>query len=144
MPAYYTVVSQFNRLRTKQNPRSFFVSTEYRPMHRPILYRYFTDGSPIYCWHTADAIATDCRSISRPKVIQWSIDTSPIQRPMLDRYSPATRPTIDRYSVDTSTEISTVSRPWPDRHTDRYHRSRPPIWHKILNLYYANTSANVF
>ena len=60
---------------------------------------------------TADAIAiaTDCRSISRPKVIQWSVDAS-TSRPYSGRWSTDTRPLLDRHSVDTSTEISTVSR----------------------------------
>ena len=52
--------------------------------------RYWTDGSPIYCRHTTDTIATDRRSICR----RLNDDRSMIRRPYRDRHTPNTRPTL--------------------------------------------------
>ena len=117
MPAYYTVVSRFNRFRTNQNPLSFFVSTEYRPMHRPILYRYLTDGLPIYCRHTADAIqyrdrlSVDLLTESDSMIGRHIAYITADARSTVARYSTDNRPILGGY-IDRDIDLqSTISRP---------------------------------
>ena len=113
MPAYYTVVSRFNRFRTKQNPRSFFVSTEYRPMHRPILDRRVTDILPTHWRCYRDRLSVDLSTESDPMIGRYIAYIAADARSTLARYSTDNRPIlggyIDRDIDRQSTDISTVT-----------------------------------
>ena len=111
MPAYYTVVSRFNWLRTKQNPRSFFVSTEYWPMHQPILDRRFTDILPRHCRCYRDRLSVDLSTESDPMIGRYIAYIAADARSILARYSTDNRPILGGYINRDINRQSTVTRP---------------------------------
>ena len=92
MPAYYNVVSQFNRFRTKQNPRSD-ASTD----TLPIPDRRFTDILPTHCRCYRNRLPVDLSTEGDPMVGRYVSYIAADAQPTLVRYSTDNRPILGGY-----------------------------------------------
>ena len=86
----------------------------------PILDRRFTDILPTHCRCYRDRLSVDLSTEGDPTIGRY-----------VDHIAADGPPTLARYSTDTRWIHQPRSRPWVDRHIDRYHRLRLPIRHKI-------------
>ena len=91
----------------KQNPRSFFVSTD----TLPILDRRFTDILPTHCRCYRDRLSVDLSTESDPMIGRYIAYIAADARSILARYSTDNRPILGGYIDRDIDRQSTVTRP---------------------------------